>query len=334
MIKKISVLVLATFMISFVACKKDAEPPAPKIAVSELPASGATKSIENDDELKKVVKDVLVDDQGLQTLINLTQEQFTPDSSIKFDDIFDLSRAASSTTAEDLATEIKSIISKYKSQISEFLSLSNEDKTLKIEEKLNYSKINIIDGFDLDDSSVSVNAKLSKNIDEEENGKISISGSGSASANIELNAEIEEILQNPDEDISTKVKGIAAKATASASLKNLKYEKASLLANPSISGKFSSRIAGAVGFSVSGDVGGKVVVSLDSSVSIDMAKIISDLGSSLDFNDEEIDLSEYATITCKLSIKAYDDEGNKTYEKSFDAIEQIEEFFKPVLEEE
>ena len=81
-------------------------------------------------------------------------------------------------------------------------------------------------------------------------------------------------------------------------------------------------------------VGGKVVVSLDSSVSIDMAKIISDLGSSLDFSDEESDLSEYATITCKLSIKAYDDEGNKTYEKSFDAIEQIEEFFKPVLEEE
>ena len=329
MIKKISVLVLATFMISFVACKKDAEPPAPKIAVSELPASGATKSIENDDELKEVVAKVLVDDQGLQTLINLTQEQFTPDSSSKFDDIFDLSRAASSTTAEDLATEISNLISEYESQISEFLY--NEDKTLKIEEKLNYSKINIIDGFDLDDSSVSVNAKLSKNIDEE-NGKFSISGSGSASANIELNAEIEEILQNLDEDISTKVKGIAAKATASASLKNLKYEKASLLANPSISGKFSSRIAGAVGFSVSGDVGGKVVVSLDSSVSIDMAKIISDLGSSLDFNDEEI--AEYATITCKLSIKAYDDEGNKTYEKSFDAIEQIEEFFKPVLEEE
>ena len=322
MIKKISVLVLATFMISFVACKKDAEPPAPKIAVSELPASGATKSIENDDDLKEVVKDVLVDDQGLQTLKNLTQEQFTPD-------IFDLSRAASSTTTEDLATEIANLISKYKSQIYKFLS--NEDKTLKIEEKLNYSKINIIDGFDLDDSSVSVNAKLSKNIDEE-NGKFSISGSGSASANIELNAEIEEILQNRDEDISTKVKGIAAKATASASLKNLKYEKASLLANPSISGKFSSRIAGAVGFSVSGDVGGKVVVSLDSSVSIDMAKIISVLGSSLDFSDEEID--EYATITCKLSIKAYDDEGNKTYEKSFDAIEQIEEFFKPVLEEE
>lgn len=333
MIKKISVLVLATFMISFVACKKDAEPPAPKIAVSELPASGATKSIENDDDLKDVVADVLVDDQGLQTLINLTQEQFTPDSSIKFDDILDLSRAASSTTAEDLATEIANLILKYESQISKFLSLSNEDKTLKIEEKLNYSKINIIDGFDLDDSSVSVNAKLSKNIDEE-NRKISISGSGSASANIELNAEIEEILQNLDEDISTKVKGIAAKATASASLKNLKYEKA-LLANPSISGKFSSRIAGAVGFSVSGDVGGKVVVSLDSSVSIDLAKIISNLGSSLDFSDEGFDyLSEYATITCKLSIKAYDDEGNKTYEKSFDAIEQIEEFFKPVLEEE
>lgn len=331
MIKKISVLVLATFMISFVACKKDAEPPAPKIAVSELPASGATKSIENDDELKKVVADVLVDDQGLQTLKNLTQEQFPPDSSIKFDDIFDLSRAASSTTAEDLATEIANLISKYKSQIYEFLS--NEDKTLKIEEKLNYSKINIIDGFDLDDSSVSVNAKLSKNVDKE-NKKFSISGSGSASANIELNAEIEEILQNRDEDISTKVKGIAAKATASASLKNLKYEPA-LLAKPSISGKFSSRIAGAVGFSVSGDVGGKVVVSLDSSVSIDMAKIISVLGSSLDFSDEEFDdLSEYATITCKLSIKAYDDEGNKTYEKSFDAIEQIEEFFEPVFEEE
>lgn len=318
MIKKISVLVLATFMISFVACKKDAEPPAPKIAVSELPASGATKSIENDDDLKEVVADVLVDDQGLQTLKNLTQEQFTP---------FDLSRAASSTTAEDLTTEISNLISKYKSQISKFLSLSNEDKTLKIEEKLNYSKINIIDGFDLDDSSVSVNAKLSKNVDKE-NKKFSISGSGSASANIELNAEIEEILQNLDEDISTKVKGIAAKATASASLKNLKYEPA-LLANPSISGKFFSRIAGAVGFSVSGDVGGKVVVSLDSSVSIDMAKIISNLGSSLDFSDEEID--EYATITCKLSIKAYDDEGNKTYEKSFDAIEQIEDFFEPVL---
>lgn len=155
MIKKISVLVLATFMISFVACKKDAEPPAPKIAVSELPASGATKSIENDDELKDVVADVLVDDQGLQTLINLTQEQFTSDSS----------RAASSTTAEDLTTEISNLISKYESQIYKFLS--NEDKTLKIEEKLNYSKINIIDGFDLDDSSVSVNAKLSKNIDEE-----------------------------------------------------------------------------------------------------------------------------------------------------------------------
>lgn len=319
MIKKISVLVLATFMISFVACKKDAEPPAPKIAVSELPASGATKSIENDEELKEVVADVLFDDQGLQTLINLTQEQFTP---------FDLSRAASSTTAEDLTTEISNLISKYKSQIYKFLS--NEDKTLKIEENLNYSKINIIGGFDLDDSSVSVNAKLSKNVDKE-NKKFSISGSGSASANIELNAEIEEILQNLDEDISTKVKGIAAKATASASLKNLKYEPA-LLANPSISGKFSSRIAGAVGFSVSGDVGGKVVVSLDSSVSIDMAKIISNLGSSLDFNDE--DLSEYATITCKLSIKAYDDEGNKTYEKSFDAIEQIEEFFEPVLKEE
>lgn len=331
MIKKISVLVLATFMISFVACKKDAEPPAPKIAVSELPASGATKSIENDDELKKVVADVLVDDQGLQTLKNLTQEQFPPDSSIKFDDIFDLSRAASSTTAEDLATEIANLISKYKSQIYEFLS--NEDKTLKIEEKLNYSKINIIDGFDLDDSSVSVNAKLSKNEDKK-NKKLSISGSGSASANIELNAEIEEILQNLDEDISTKVKGIAAKATASASLKNLKYEQA-LLSKPSISGKFSSRIAGAVGFSVSGDVGGKVVVSLDSSVSIDVAKIISVLGSSLDFSDEEFDdLSEYATITCKLSIKAYDDEGNKTYEKSFDAIEQIEEFFEPVFEEE
>lgn len=328
MIKKISVLVLATFMISFVACKKDAEPPAPKIAVSELPASGATKSIENDDDLKDVVADVLVDDQGLQTLINLTQEQFTPDSSIKFDDILDLSRAASSTTAEDLATEIANLISKYESQIYEFLS--NEDKTLKIEEKLNYSKINIIDGFDLDDSSVSVNAKLSKNEDKK-NKKLSISGSGSASANIELNAEIEEILQNHDEDISTKVKGIAAKATASASLKNLKYEQA-LLSKPSISGKFSSRIAGAVGFSVSGDVGGKVVVSLDSSVSIDMAKIISNLGSSLDFNDE--DLSEYATITCKLSIKAYDDEGNKTYEKSFDAIEQIEDFFEPVFEEE
>lgn len=314
MIKKISVLVLATFMISFVACKKDAEPPAPKIAVSELPASGATKSIENDDELKDVVADVLVDDQGLQTLINLTQEQFTSDSS----------RAASSTTAEDLTTEISNLISKYESQIYKFLS--NEDKTLKIEEKLNYSKINIIDGFDLDDSSVSVNAKLSKNIDEE-NRKISISGSGSASANIELNAEIEEILQNLDEDISTKVKGIAAKATASASFKNLKYEQA-LLTTPSISGNFSSRIAGAVGFSVSGDVGGKVVISVDSSVSIDLAKIISDFTPSLDFNDEEIDLSEYATITCKLSIKAYDDEGNKTYEKSFDAIEQIEEFFE------
>lgn len=182
----------------------------------------------------------------------------------------------------------------------------------------------------MDDSSVSVNAKLSKNEDKK-NKKLSISGSGSASANIELNAEIEEILQNHDEDISTKVKGIAAKATASASLKNLKYEQA-LLSKPSISGKFSSRIAGAVGFSVSGDVGGKVVVSLDSSVSIDMAKIISNLGSSLDFNDE--DLSEYATITCKLSIKAYDDEGNKTYEKSFDAIEQIEDFFEPVFEEE
>lgn len=151
--------------------------------------------------------------------------------------------------------------------------------------------------------------------------------SGSASANIELNAEIEEILQNLDEDISTKVKGIAAKATASASFKNLKYEQA-LLTTPSISGNFSSRIAGAVGFSVSGDVGGKVVISVDSSVSIDLAKIISDFTPSLDFNDEEIDLSEYATITCKLSIKAYDDEGNKTYEKSFDAIEQIEEFFE------
>ena len=330
MIKKISVLVLATFMISFVACKKDAEPPAPKIAVSELPDSGATKSIENDDELKKVVADVLVDDQGLQTLINLTQEQFTTDSSSKFDDIFDLSRAASSTTAEDLTTEISNLISKYESQISNFLY--SEDKTLKIEENLNYSKINIIDGFDLDDSSVSVNTKLSKNIDEE-NRKISISGSGSASANIELNAEIEEILQNLDEDISTKVKGIAAKATASASFKNLKYEQA-LLATPSISGNFSSRIAGAVGFSVSGDVGGKVVISVDSSVSIDLAKIISDFTPSLDFNDEEIDLSEYATITCKLSIKAYDDEGNQTYKKSFDAIEQIEEFFEPGLEKE
>ena len=65
MIKKISVLVLATFMISFVACKKDAEPPAPKIAVSELPASGATKSIQTVDELKEVVTDVLVDSRAL-----------------------------------------------------------------------------------------------------------------------------------------------------------------------------------------------------------------------------------------------------------------------------
>ena len=61
MIKKISVLVLATFMISFVACKKDAEPPAPKIAVSELPDSGATKSIENDDELILLQYDPLDD---------------------------------------------------------------------------------------------------------------------------------------------------------------------------------------------------------------------------------------------------------------------------------
>ena len=61
-------MVLATFIFSFVACKKDAEPKqTPTVSVESLPDSEATNSIKSEDDLKTVVKTVF-QDEGLTTI--------------------------------------------------------------------------------------------------------------------------------------------------------------------------------------------------------------------------------------------------------------------------
>ena len=175
MIKKISLLVLATFIFSFVACKKDAEPTqTPTVSVEELPPAEAEKSISTEEDLKSVVKTVFQDD-GLKAIgASLIPEE---------DDSDDMSskRAAAPTTLDDVMDDINSLVKKYTTEFQNFLAIQEIEQEIKIDEKIGeYSQIQVIDGLELKNTSLSVNLSAKNKIVATPLPTMQITGNGKA----------------------------------------------------------------------------------------------------------------------------------------------------------
>lgn len=339
MIKKISLLVLATFIFSFVACKKDAEPKqTPTVSVESLPDSEATNSIKSEDDLKTVVKTVFQDD-GLNAIgASLIPEE---------DDSDDMSsmRAAAPTTLDDVMNDINSRVKKYTTEFQNFLAIQGIEKEneIKIDEKIGeYSQIQVIDGLELKNTSLSVNLSAKNKIVATPLPTMQITGNGKAAMKFGLVLETDKALSYLEcENIPTNVKGLSANFITDASLEQIKIS--SLVTQEGFSedvdvdvdveGLLNTNFAGSVGCSISGDIGGKLILKTDCSVSVDADKV-KELSNKLQNENEEseIDILEYIDSEFSLSFIAYDDEGTETYKQQFTTLEEFEAFMYSIFE--
>lgn len=336
MIKKISLLVLATFIFSFVACKKDAEPKqTPTVSVESLPDSEATNSIKSEDDLKTVVKTVFQDD-GLNAIgASLIPEE---------DDSDDMSsmRAAAPTTLDDVMNDINSLVNKYTTEFQNFLAIQELEKEneIKIDEKIGeYSQIQVIDGLELKNTSLSVNLSAKNKIVATPLPTMQISGNGKAAMKFGLVLETDKALSYLEcENIPTNVKGLSANFITDASLEQIKIS--SLLTQEGFSedvavnveGLLNTNFAGSVGCSISGEIGGKLILKTDCSVSVDADKV-KELSNKLQNENEESekDILEYIDSEFSLSFIAYDDEGTETYKQQFTTLEDFEAFMNSIF---
>ena len=334
MIKKISLLVLATFIFSFVACKKDAEPKqTPTVSVESLPDSEATNSIKSEDDLKTVVKTVFQDD-GLNAIgASLIPEE---------DDSDDMSsmRAAAPTTLDDVMNDINSRVKKYTTEFQNFLAIQGIEKEneIKIDEKIGeYSQIQVIDGLELKNTSLSVNLSAKNKIVATPLPTMQITGNGKAAMKFGLVLETDKALSYLEcEDIPTNVKGLSANFITDASLEQIKISssvtKEEFSEDVDVEGLLNTNFAGSVGCSISGEIGGKLILKTDCSVSVDADKV-KELSNKLQNKNEEseIDNLEYIDSEFSLSFIAYDDEGTETYKKSFEKMEEFEAFMNSIF---
>lgn len=336
MIKKISLLVLATFIFSFVACKKDAEPKqTPTVSVESLPDSEATNSIKSEDDLKTVVKTVFQDD-GL----NAIGASLIPEED-DFDDMSSM-RAAAPTTLDDVMNDINSLVNKYTTEFQNFLAIQELEKEneIKIDEKIGeYSQIQVIDGLELKNTSLSVNLSAKNKIVATPLPTMQITGNGKAAMKFGLVLETDKALSYLEcENIPTNVKGLSANFITDASLEQIKIS--SLLTQEGFSedvavnveGLLNTNFAGSVGCSISGDIGGKLILKTDCSVSVDADKV-KELSNKLQNANEEseIDILEYIDSEFSLSFIAYDDEGTETYKQQFTTLEDFEAFMEDIF---
>lgn len=338
MIKKISLLVLATFIFSFVACNKDAEPTStqtPTVSVESLPDSEATNSIKSEDDLKTVVKTVFQDD-GLNAIgASLIPEE---------DDSDDMSsmRAAAPTTLEDVMKDINSLVEEYTTEFKNFLAIQELEKEneIKIDEKIGeYSQIQVIDGLELKNTSLSVNLSAKNKIVATPLPTMQITGNGKAAMKFGLVLETDKALSYLEcEDIPTNVKGLSANFITDASLEQIKIS--SLLTQEGLSedvdveGLLNTNFAGSVGCSISGEIGGKLILKTDCSVSVDADKV-KELSNKLQNKNEESEIDnilEYIDSEFSLSFIAYDDEGTETYKQQFTTLEEFEAFMNSIIE--
>lgn len=337
MIKKISLLVLATFIFSFVACKKDAEPKqTPTVSVESLPDSEATNSIKSEDDLKTVVKTVFQDD-GL----NAIGASLIPEGDDS-DDMFSM-RAAAPTTLEDVMDDITSLVNKYTTEFQNFLAIQEIEKEneIKIDEKIGeYSQIQIIDGLELKNTSLSVNLSAKNKIVATPLPTMQITGNGKAAMKFGLVLETDKALSYLEcEDIPTNVKCLSANFITDASLEQIKIsslvtqEGFSEDVDVDVEGLLNTNFAGSVGCSISGNIGGKLILKTNCSVSVDANKV-KELSNKLQNKNEEseIDILEYIDSEFSLSFIAYDDEGTETYKKSFEKMEDFEKFMEDIFE--
>lgn len=335
MIKKISLLVLATFIFSFVACKKDAEPKqTPTVSVEELPPAEAKKSISTEEDLKSVVKTVFQDD-GLNAIgASLIPEE---------DDSDDMSsmRAAAPTTLEDVMNDIKSLVNKYTEDFNKFINPSSAgttESTLKIDEKIgDYSQIQVIDGLELKNTSLSVNLSAKNKIVATPFPTMQITGNGKAAMKFGLVLETDKALSDLGcEDIPTNVKGLSANFIIDASLEQIKISskvtQEGLSEDVDVEGLLNTNFAGSVGCSISGDIGGKLILKTNCSVSVDADKV-KELSNKLQNKNEESEIDlEYIDSEFSLSFIAYDDEGTETYKQQFTTLEEFEAFMNSIFE--
>lgn len=331
MIKKISLLVLATFIFSFVACKKDTEPKqTPTVSVESLPDSEATNSIKSEDDLKTVVKTVF-QDAGLNAIgASLIPEEDDSDDMLSM-------RAAAPTTLEDVMSDINSLVQEYTTEFQNFLAIQEIEKEIKIDEKIGeYSQIQIIDGLELKNTSLSVNLSAKNKIVATPLPTMQITGNGKAAMKFGLVLETDKALSYLEcEDIPTNVKGLSANFITDASLEQIKIS--SLLTQEGFSedvdieGLLNTNFAGSVGCSISGDIGGKLILKTNCSVSVDADKV-KELSNKLQNKNEESEIDlEYIDSEFSLSFIAYDDEGTETYKQQFTTLEEFEAFMNSIF---
>ncbi len=330
--KKSLLFLLLVSVLSFASCNKDSEPkPAPTISTEEIPASNASKIVENEEELKTVIQTVFTD-EGINTLLGLLDS----DSYYDDDDIY--YQTLASRSAESVAEEIDSVID----EIFEFFeTMEVGDKQLRINKKISLSDLgnDIPKGVDLKKSSIAVNTKLQNSLSlDEEKMDYSQTIKGDASASIILDSSInaQEVFESYiQENIDSCINGVNTNIEASANLSKLNVTMSYFKETGNISGKLSTSLAGDVGLSISGDLGGKIVLSTNTSASVDFSKL-----NDLIFSDEEIELDEnfdvykYIKISSKTTITSYNDANEKVYSKSFENVEDLETFMNSIFESE
>ena len=334
MIKKISLLVLATFIFSFVACKKDAKPKqTPTVSVEELPPAEAKKSISTEEDLKSVVKTVF-QDEGLNTIgDSLIPEEDDSDAMASM-------RAAAPTTIEEIEKEIYSLVEKYTTEFQNFLAIQEIEKEneIKIDEKIGeYSQIQVIDGLELKNTSLSVNLSAKNKIVATPFLTRQITGNGKAAMKFGLVLETDKALSDLGcEDIPTNVKGLSANFITDASLEQIKISskvtQEVFSEDVAVEGLLNTNFAGSVGCSISGEIGGKLILKTDCSVSVDADKV-KELSNKLKNKNEESekDILEYIDSEFSLSFIAYDDEGTETYKQQFTTLEAFEAFMNSIF---
>lgn len=101
-----------------------------------------------------------------------------------------------------------------------------------------------------------------------------------------------------------------------------------------VEGLLNTNFAGSVGCSISGDIGGKLILKTNCSVSVDADKV-KELSNKLQNENEESEIDnilEYIDSEFSLSFIAYDDEGTETYKQQFTTLEEFEAFMNSIFE--
>jgi len=237
--------------------------------------------------------------------------------------------------------DITSLVNKYTTEFQNFLAIQGIEKEneIKIDEKIGeYSQIQVIDGLELKNTSLSVNLSAKNKIVATPLPTMQITGNGKAAMKFGLVLETDKALSYLEcENIPTNVKGLSANFITDASLEQIKIS--SLVTQEvfsedvAVEGLLNTNFAGSVGCSISGDIGGKLILKTNCSVSVDADKV-KELSNKLQNENEEseIDILEYIDSEFSLSFIAYDDEGTETYKQQFTKLEDFEAFMEDIFE--